>query len=39
MIPKVGSPVENSVVGKFPYNRGDLMMVEDSRDEGGVAGV
>ena len=39
MIPKVGSPIENSVVGKFPCSRGDLMTVEDSRDEGGVAGV
>ena len=33
-IPKVGSTVGNSVAV-----RGDLMTAEDSRDEGGVAGV
>ena len=41
----VGSPVEDGVVaGKvhwkiFSCNRGGLMATNDSRDEGGVAGV
>ena len=38
-IPKVGLPIGNSVSENFSYSRGDLMTVEDSRDEGGVAGV
>ena len=44
----VGSPVGNSVDGKvgwksslekFSSSRGDLMVVEDSEDEGGVVGL
>ena len=39
VIPNVGSPVENSIAKIFSNNQGGLMVAEDSKDEGGVAGV